>query len=113
MLVLNANKTKMMNLTKAMGYTPPRDAQFVKAYRDRHWWLEWYDETGSYQATLSTAANRAFFGMRFSDWEDTPEQWTAETLTLEKLREFDLVEELPPKGAAPVRNSTPEWEPEL
>lgn len=99
MLVLNANKTKMMNLTKAMGYTPPHNAQFTKAFRSRTWWLEWYDKTGSYSATLSTAAGKAFFGMRFNDWE-SPEKWTAKTLSLEDLKKIDLVEERAPKDPA-------------
>lgn len=99
MLVLNANKTKMIRLAKAMGYAP-RNAQFIKAFRDRTWWLEWYDKTGSYSATLSTAAGKAFFGMRFNDWEGSPEKWTAKTLSLEKLREYDLLKERAPKVLA-------------
>lgn len=120
MFVLEANKTKMLRLVRAMGYNPPHNARFVKAYRSRHWWLEWSDNSGFYQATLSTAAYRAFFGMRFSDWGESPEQWTAMTLSLNDLRKFDLLKELPhpQKGAAPVQNNTleaieePGWEPE-
>lgn len=114
MLVLNANKTKMVRLARAMGYNPPRNARFVKAFRSRTWWLEWESNTGFYSATLSAAAGRAFFGMRYQEYDsDSPEKWTAETLAIEELKKFDLVEEVPPKEAAPVRNNTPEWEPEL
>ncbi len=114
MLVLTANKTKMMELTKAMGYNPPRKAQFVKAFRDRHWWLEWWDNSGEYSAVLSTAAGHAFFGMRYREFDTgRPEQWTAWDLTAEQLREFDLVEELVPKAKAAPRHQEPDYEPEL
>lgn len=100
MLVLNTNKTKMIRLTKAMGYNPPRNAQFIKEFRSRTWWLEWHDKIGCYSAILSTAAGKAFLGMRFNDWEGSPEKWTAETLSVEKLREYDLLKERAPKAPA-------------
>lgn len=114
MLVLTANKAKMMELTKAMGYNPPRKAQFVKAFRARTWWLEWWDNNGEYSATLSTAAGRAFFGMRYREHDtDSPEQWTAKTLSMAGLRQFGLVEELVSKTRTVPQHREPDFEPEL
>ncbi len=114
MLVLTANKTKMLELTKAMGYNPPRKAQFVKAFRSRTWWLEWEDNDGSYSATLSTAAGRAFWGMRYQEYDTgRPEQWTAKTLSLTELQKFGLVEELVPKAQAAPQPPEPDYEPEM
>ncbi len=92
MLLLTANKTKMIKLARDLGYNPPSKSQFTKLFRSRTWWLEWGDGTGYYSATLSTAAGRAFFGVRFNDGEN-PEKWTATTLTFAKLLAFGLVEE--------------------
>lgn len=102
MLVLSANKSKMMRLVKARGYTPPSNARFIKAYRARTWWLEWEDGNGFYQASFSTAAGRAFLGVRYREY-DHPEKWNAQTLTLEELKEFDLVKELPSQQSPPQK----------
>ncbi len=110
MLVLNVNKTKMIRLAKNLGYDPPHYAQFTKLFRRRTWWLEWYDNTGFYSATISTAAGKAFFGMRFNDWAGSPEKWTAKTLSLEKLGEYDLVKERAPKAPAAAPYRAPGYE---
>ena len=95
MLVLTANKTKMICLAKAMGYNPPKKAVFSKAYRDRHWWLEWGDNSGYYSACLGVAAGRAFFGMHYyAPDRDAPERWTAVTLSMDELKNFDLVQDV-------------------
>lgn len=88
MLLLTANKTKMLALVKAKGYAPARKAQFIKGYRSRHWWLEWTGEDGTfYSALLDVAGGRAFLGMKI----DT--KWRCHELTLNELREFGMVEE--------------------
>lgn len=88
MLLLTANKKKMLTLVKAKGYTPTRKVQLVKGYRSRHWWLEWIAADGTfYSALLDTAAGRAFLGMRID------EKWECHELTLNELREFGMVEE--------------------
>lgn len=93
MRVLTANKTKLLRLVRAKGYDAPRNARFTKAFRSRTWWLEWMDDLGSWQATLSIAAGRAFLGMRYRVDLDGPEKWTAHTLSRSELEEFELLEE--------------------
>ncbi len=93
MLVLTANKTKMIRLAKAMGYNPPKKAAFSKAYRDLFWWLEWDDNSGYYSACFSASAGRAFFGMRYTEYDsDAPEKWNAVTLSVDDLKRFDMVQ---------------------
>lgn len=91
---LIANKTKMVKLLREFGFKPTRTAQFTKAFRRRTWWLEWFDDTGSYKATISTAAGKAFLGVRFWDSLSTPEQWISHTLTGDVLDKFKLREEI-------------------
>lgn len=100
MIVLKASKTKMIRLAKAMGYDPPQNAGFIKAYRARTWWLVWDDNRGSYEAVLSTAAGRAFFGMRYQAYDcDAREKWKATTLSLDDLKKFELVTALTPHSS--------------
>ena len=91
---LTANKTKMINLLREFGFEPTRTAQFSKAFRRRTWWLEWFDDTRSYKATLSTAAGRAFLGIRFWDSLSAPEQWISHTLDGAVLDKYKLREEI-------------------
>lgn len=91
---LIATKTKMIKLLRGFGYQPSKTAQFTKAFRRRTWWLEWFDDTGSYKATLSTAAGRAFLGVRFWDSLSTPEQWISHTLDGTVLDKYNLREEI-------------------
>lgn len=98
MYQLTADKTKMVKLLRSKGYTPAKNATFTKAFRARTWWLEWFDNTGSYNATLSTAAGSAFLGIRFNDSEN-PEKWTAFTLPMSELKAFDLLETVQPSPA--------------
>lgn len=95
---LIANKTKMIKLLRSYGYAPSRTAQFKKAFRRRTWWLEWLDDTGSYQATLFTVAGRAFLGISFWDSLSAPEQWISHTLDGDVLDKYNLREEIKNEG---------------
>lgn len=95
---LHVNKTKMLQLTRAMGYDPPQNAGFIKEFREQHWWLVWDDGQKYYQAALFTAAG-AVFSMRCQELDGmVPEKWEVRDLSLEDLRKFDLAEERAPKA---------------
>lgn len=107
MLVLNTNKTKMIDLAKSMGYDPPQNAQFNKVVRGEQWCLTWDDDQRSYQAALFTAAGGAVFSMRCHELgSGVPVKWEVQDLSQENLKKLDLVEERAPKAptAAPHRD---------
>lgn len=91
---LTVNKTKLDKLLREFGFKPTKTAQFSKAFRRRTWWLEWFDDTGSYRATISTTAGRAFLGVRFWDSFSAPEQWISHTLEGDVLDKYKLREEI-------------------
>ncbi len=114
MLVLTANKTKMIRLVRSMGYNPTQNAEFTKAYRCRHWWLEWEDGNNSYHAVLSSHRGVAFLGMKQKEYgSSSPEKWTAWDITPAQLQEFELVEELVSKTRTAPQRREPDYEPEL
>lgn len=100
MLVLTANKAKMLRLVRDLGYNPGRQNRFSKVPYRRSWFLEWHDDQGYYRAIYSAAAGRAFLGMTRRTWGG-PEQWESQSLSIEQLREYGMVEELAPKAQAP------------
>lgn len=107
MLVLNTNKTKMIDLAKSMGYDPPQNAQFTKAARGEQWCLTWDDDKSSYQAALFAAAGGAVFSMRCKELgSGVPVNWEVRDLSVEDLKKLGLLEERAPKAptVAPHRD---------
>lgn len=92
MTKLTVNKTKLVKLCREMGYNPPKDAEFTKAFRVRWWWLEWGEDGIYYKASLFSDAGRVFLGVR-KESKERQYGWYCLNVTNDQLARIGLLEE--------------------
>lgn len=106
MLQLKATKTRLYNLVAAHEALPGmRKAEFIKAPRARDWWLKWYDNAADrfYEAFFAACGGRPLLAITARDWDNHEISRKVHTLTIEDLRERDMIEEVAaPKPAASI-----------
>ena len=101
-LRLNANKTKLYNLAKAYfpEIEPRKNTQFVKYNRVREYALDFWVGNYYHHLTLIICGGKALLGDAWTSYEDDgtkTKYWEYNTLSLDELRKFDLLEEVPNK----------------
>lgn len=106
-LRLKATKTSLYNLVGAFAQLPKmRRTEFKKAFRSPDYWLEWYADGTEYRAFFAAGWGTALLAIESKEYDDASGDYrhTREVhkVSLDELRERDLVEEYTPRNAHPA-----------
>ena len=99
MLRLKATKTSLYKLVRYYEPLPPMGrTQYIKAYRDPSYWLEWMDASGLWcKAFCSTCGGKPLLAITKRDGGEEVSR-VVHDLDLSDLRERGMVEEFTPRG---------------
>ena len=90
MVQICVNKTKLRALCQELGYNPSRNAEFMKAFRDGVWWLEWGDDGTWYRASLFVDRGHVCFSVRWKTENKRVENWECIDITNDQLSRLGL-----------------------